>query len=222
MIKSRQLVANGFTLIEVLITLTVVGLLLGVVANFSINALSQSSVESARADSLGQSHIAMDRIINDIRLSAGAEENNRWSDANNVSGELAWQSDAGTLVLATAAVDSANNVIFADPSRYISDKNNIIYFVRDGVLYKRVLASPVAGNSAQTTCPANLASPTCPADRALLNNVTGFTVSYLNADEAVVLPADARAIELRIQTAVSKFSQNINSDYTTRAVFRND
>lgn len=222
MIKRRRLVEGGFTLVEVLITLTVVGLLLGIVANFSINALRQSSVESARAESLGQSHIAMDRIINDIRLSAGAEENNRWSDANNVNGEFAWQSGAGTLVLATAAVDSANNVIFADPSKYISEKNNIIYFVRDSVLYKRVLASPVANNSAQTTCPANLASATCPADRALLNNVTGFTVEYLNADEVTVLPADARAIELRVQTAITKFSQDIVSDYTTRAVFRND
>jgi prepilin-type N-terminal cleavage/methylation domain-containing protein len=222
MIKLRQLLANGFTLIEILITLTVVGILLGIIATFSITTLSQSSIEATRAELLSQSQIAMDRVINDTRLSAGAEQNNRWPDTNNVNGNLAWQSNSTSVVLATAVVDSANNIIFADPAKYISEKNNVIYFVQNKVLYKRVLASPVANNGAKTTCPAAAVSPTCPSDRALLKNVTSFTIKYLNGDEVEVVPSDARSIELTIKTSIYKFKRNISSDYTTRAVFRND
>lgn len=220
--KPRKIAADGFTLVEVLIALTVVAILLGVIANFAITALSQSSINAARAELLGQSQIAMDRAINDIRLSAGAEQNNRWPDANNATGPLTWQSDASTLVLATAVVNSSNDVIFADPAKYISEKNDIIYFVKSGILYKRVLASTIANNAAKTTCPTATASTACPADRALLKNVTSFTLKYLNGDEIEVTPENARSVELTIKTATSKFKRNITSDYTTRAVFRND
>ncbi|MGI9027740.1 MAG: PulJ/GspJ family protein [Candidatus Saccharimonadales bacterium] len=214
--------SKGFTLVETVISLTVVAILLTVIANFSISTLSQSSVEASRANLLSESQIAMDRVINDIRLSSGADESNRYADPNNPDGSLAWESTSGTLVLATAVQDASNTIIFADPTKYISEKNNVVYFVKDKVLYKRVLASPVANNAAVTTCPAAAATTVCPADRALLSNVTNFSIKYLNGDDQEVIPTESRSIELTVQTAVSKFSQNITSNYTTRAVFRND
>lgn len=192
-----------------------------VIANFSIDSLRFQSIESARANLLGESQITMDRIINDVRLSAGAESNNRWPDSNNANGSFAWSSNASTLVLAEAVVDKNNNIIFADPSKYISEKNDVIYFVSGKTLYKRILASPVANNSLQTTCPKNVATAACPADRQLLTNVTSFTIKYLNGDEQEVAQTDARSVELTIATQTSKFGQNITSSYSTRAVFRN-
>ncbi len=211
---------KGFTLVETMIALAVVGILLGIIAQFSVQSLGQSSVESARATLLGESQIAMDKIIRDIRLSAGAEANNRWPDANKAGGAYTWASDVSTLVLATAAQDAGDNVIFADQARYISEKNNVIYFVNNGNLYKRILASTVTGNTSKTTCPT--ATSACPADLLMLHNVTGFTVKYYNGDNHEVAPTEARSIELNIKTATRKFSQSITSDYTTRAVFRND
>lgn len=212
--------SNGFTLVETVVAVTVVGIVLGVIAIFSVSSLQQSSVETARATLLGESQIAMDRVISDIRLSAGADLNNRWPDANKTGGNFTWQSNASNLVLATAVLDTDNEIVFADPAQYISEKNNVIYFVSNGVLYKRVLAAPVTGNASETTCPT--AGPTCPADRAMLHNVTDFTVKYLNGDGQEVTPTDARSVEINIKTSTSKFSQDIDSDYTTRAVFRND
>jgi prepilin-type N-terminal cleavage/methylation domain-containing protein len=211
---------SGFTLVETVVAVTVVGIVLGIVSIFSISSLQQSSVETARANLLGESQIAMDRIISDVRLSAGADLNNRWPDDNNSGGDFAWQSSSNTLVLATAVVDNNNEIVFADPAQYISEKNNVIYFVHTGTLYKRVLAAPTISNSSETTCPTG--TDNCPADRAMLHNVTGFTVKYLNGDGQEVTPADARSVEVNIRTATQKFSQNIDSDYTTRAVFRND
>lgn len=213
---------TGFTLAETVIALGVVGLLLGLIANFAIASLAQSTVEAERANLLSQSQLAMDKVIADIRLAAGADQNNRWPDANNAGGIYAWSSDASNLVLATAVVDSNNNVIFADPSKYISEKNNVIYFVSGGSLYQRILASTVANNAAKTSCPEAQASTSCPADKKLLDNITGFNVKYISGDDQEVIPTEARSIELTIKTQISKFNQNITSDYTTRAVFRND
>lgn len=211
---------KGFTLVETVVAITVVGVVLGVVSIFSISSLQQSSVETARANLLGESQIAMDRIISDVRLSAGADLNNRWPDDNNSGGDFAWQSNNNTLVLATAVVDNNNEIVFADPAQYISEKNNVIYFVHDGILYKRILAAPTIDNSSETTCPTGTAD--CPTDRPMLHNVTGFAIKYLNGDGQEVAPADARSVEVNIRTSTNKFSQNIDSDYTTRAVFRND
>lgn len=218
----KNLGEKGFTLAETLVTLSVVSILFVVIGNFSITSLATSSIATAEANLQGESQIAMDRIINDIRLSAGAEQNNRWADVNKVEGDYSWQSNAGTVVLATAVQDTNENIIFADPAHYISEKNNVIYFVKDKILYKRVLASPVAGNAARNTCPKAVATAACPADRELLTNVTEFSVKYFNGDEQQVTPTDARSIELTLKTSIKKFSTNINSDYTTRAVFRND
>lgn len=216
----KQLGSKGFTLVETVVAVTVIGIVLGVITMFSLTSLQQSSVQTARANLLGESQIAMDRIIGDVRLSAGADTNNRWPDDNNSSGDFAWESNGSTLVLATAVLDSDNQIVFADPAQYISEKDNVIYFVDNGVLYKRVLAAPVDDNASQTTCP--VATDTCPADRALLHNVTEFAVKYLNGDGQEVSPPEARSVELNVKTATQKFNQDINSDYTTRAVFRND
>lgn len=214
---------KGFTLVEVVITVSVVGIVLGIVSLFAINSLTQSSVQSARADLLGESQIALDNIISDVRLSAGADDNNRHPDPNN-GGDLSmdWQSDATTLVLATAAVDNNNDIIFSDPVMYISEKNNVIYFVDQGVLYERVLASDAEGNNAKTTCPKNLSSEGCPEDKVMLNNVTKFEVKYFDNNDTEVTPTNARSVEISVETNVKKFGRDIKAEYVTRAVFRND
>lgn len=212
--------SDGFTLVEIVISLTIIGILFAVIGMFAVNVLGQTTVESVRASQLGESQIALDKITNDVRLSAGADINNRWADGNKSGGEFTWASNANTLLLATAVVNNNNDVIFADPAKYISEKNNVIYFVKDRVLYKRILASPVAGNSKKTTCP--VATQTCPKDSALLQNVNSFSFRYLNGNEQQVTPSEARAIEITVQTTTERFSQTIKSDYVTRAVFRND
>lgn len=219
---SKPLNSAGYTLVEVVITLSVIGILLGIVGNFAVSALTQTTVESVRASQLGQSQIAMDKVINDIRLSAGADIVNRWSDPNNPSGSYAWQANANTLLLSTVVMDPSDNVIFADASKYISEKNSVVYFVQNRTLYKRTLASTVAGNVAKTTCPAAAASNACPADSLMLNDVTSFKLKYLDNNNAEVTPTDARSVELSVEASTKRFGQQIKSSYTTRAVFRND
>jgi len=215
---------QGFTLVETLVTLLVTGLLIGVVVGFMVSGLSRNAIDSVRIDMLNEAHIALDIMTNDIRLSAVADDNNRWPDANapTQGDQFSWQSDADTLVLATAAEDASKNILFADASKYISNKNNAIYFISDGTLYKRVLASPVAGNAATTTCPKALATPSCPADKEFIHYVTSLSLKYYDAENVEVAPTNARSIQASVTLSTKKGGQTVSVSYSTRMVFRNE
>jgi type II secretory pathway pseudopilin PulG len=216
----------GFTLVEVTVALTMAGLLIAIVLGFMVNSLTQYSIAGARAELLNEAQIALDIAANDIRLSANADANNRWDDANAPgapSNELSWESDDDTLVLATAAENSSGDILFSDAANYISHKNNSIYFITDGKLYKRVLAAPnVTGNVAVTTCPAAVADNSCPADKLLLQNVELFSVKYFNEQNQEVAPDEARSIELHVKLKVIRYPESVLAEYKTRMVFRND
>jgi Tfp pilus assembly protein FimT len=221
----KQLNPAGFTVVELLVVLVVTTLLVLVITGFMIKNLQQSTLATARGNILRETEQSLDLVANDVRLSANADANNRWADINSPSGatnQWSWQSDDSTLVLATAAEDNNGAVIFSDSKNYITEKNNIVYFVKDGTLYKRTIASTVANNSATTSCPIASASASCPADKELLHNVTGFTVTYKDGQNDSVTATDARSIELGVTVSKHLYSQDISVDYKTRMVFRND
>ncbi len=221
----RRLDNTGFTIVEALVSLVVTTAVVLILTNYMLGGVQQSTIALSRDTITKETEQSLDLAANDIRVSANADENNRWPDANSPGGsgnQFGWQSDSTTLVLATAAKDQSGNIIFSDSANYITDKNNVVYFVRGGTLYKRVIAAPVSGNAAVTTCPAASASNSCPADKALLHNVTGFSVTYLNGQNQSVSPTDARAIELHVAVTKEVFGQPVSADYTTRMVFRND
>lgn len=214
---------SGFTLVEMIITITLVSLLSLVMANFVADWLQTASLNQARTTLLTNAQAALDNITNDIRLSGSADVNNRWPDANGPGGnQFGWQSSSNTLVLARIATTSSKQVIFSDPVQYITEKDNVIYFVSNKVLYRRILASDDPTTSAVTTCPASSASASCPADRAVARDVTAFSVTYYNADDQVVTAADARAIQLAITLSATQGGKTTTASYTTRMVFRNE
>jgi hypothetical protein len=221
----KRLGGAGFTIVEALVSIVVTTTVVLVLTNYMLGGIQQSAIALGRDTMIKQVEQSLDLAAQDIRISANADENNRWPDPNSPGGggnQFGWQSDDTTLVLATAAKDQSGNVIFSDPANYITEKNNIVYFVQDGTLYKRIIAAPVSGNAVVTTCPAAVASGSCPADKALLENVTGFDVTYLNGQNQSVQPTDARSIELHVTVAKEVFKQPVSADYTTRMVFRND
>jgi type II secretory pathway component PulJ len=218
----KRLDSGGYTLIEVTIALVVTGVLIFSILNFTTNTLVQFSESEARSNFLSGAQTALDIANNDIRLSASADENNRWEDSNAPGGVYGWQSDSDTLVLATAVEDNNGDIIFADPSEYISEKNNVVYFISNGALYKRVIAAPIANNSAITTCPAAEATSSCPADKKLLEDVSNFSVKYIDGVGDEVAPTSARSVELTVDLYTEEFSRPISVNYTTGMVFRND
>ncbi len=220
----NKLRGAGFTIVELLIAITVSVVLMLAVMGFMTNEIDQSTVASAQAALLSQAGVGLNRINTDVRLSSNADANNRWPDnyPPTSGNAYSWASSSTTLILATAATDIHGNILWQDASEYIPYKNNLIYFVQNGTLYKRTLAAQVTGNVTLTSCPAAHASGTCPADEIILNNVSSFTVNYLDGNGNSVIPTNARSIDLQVSLASTSFGRPIKATYTTQMVFRDD
>lgn len=219
--------SGGFTIIELMVAMSITGLLFIIFMNFTNSTLVETSVTSARGDLLREAQLTLDLITRDIRLSSNADDLNRIPDENAPEGAtnpFSWYSDNDTIVLATAAMDINQNIIFEDPLRYSSLKNNSIYFVQDRTLYKRTLAADRVDNTARTSCPASLATELCPADRKLIENIVEqFQIRYLNADDTeVAIPTEARSVELTLVLRTERFNRTLETSYVTRTVFRNE
>lgn len=214
---------RGFTLVEMLITVTLVGAVSLALANFVADWLRTSDLARARTSLLSNAQEALDSITQDIRLSGSADENNRWADPNAPGGSnYGWASNASTLVLARIATTPDREVIFSDPAEYITEKDNVIYYVSGQRLYQRIIASEDSDTSAVSTCPPASATPACPADKMVARDITAFSVAYYDADDQVVDPTNARAIQLSITLSYDKGGETVTADYTTRMVFRNE
>jgi type II secretory pathway component PulJ len=214
---------RGMTLVELTITMVVTLTVATGVIVFMVSGLRNFSTASAKANILAQAQTAMDKISADIVSAAAADDNNRIDDSHSPIGgnPNGWASDSDTLILATAAENSAGNIIYADATQYISYKNNVVYFLNNGTLYRRVLAVSVAGNKAKTTCPMASVTATCPGDSTILDNVTSLTFTYQNHANQTVSPDDARSVEMSV-TVQSKAYKSAKATYKTRQVFRND
>lgn len=214
----------GFTITELLVAIIVGTILSGAIMGFMTDELKQSTVSLAKAGLLHDAQVGLDIANNDIRLSSNADDNNRWQDnyAPVAGSPYSWQSNSTTLILATAAVDTSGNIIWQDQNDYIPYKNNIIYFLQNGTLYKRILAAGVANNSATTSCPAAYVTASCPADRIMLQNVSSFSVAYHDGNGANVTPSSARSVVLSVTLSKTEYNQALTATYTAQMVFRND
>lgn len=221
----RRLNASGMTITELLVTCVVVSIMSIVIVDFLGNWTKQHAISETRSTLLAEAQTALDTVTDAVRLSAAADQNNRWEDDNapGAPGDLlSWASSADTLVLASAVEDTTGNIIFSDPLNYTSQKNNQIFFVNNGVLYRRILAAPESDNALATSCPESVATASCPADRNLAESVTDFSVTYYDGSNQEVAPTDARSVELSITLGTTKYDQQISETYSTRMVFRND
>lgn len=222
--SAADLGQRGFTLVETMITLVMTGVLATTIIVFMISGLRTYGKATSKAYLISQAQSGVERISNDILLSANADENNRIEDNYSPGAPtnlLSWQSDADTLILATAAEDNSRNILFADASQYITHKNNVIYFLDGKVLRKRTLAANIANNRAITSCPASVATTSCPADRVILENVSSFVVTYRDHLNQSVPPEDARSVEVAVTLDDKKYATT-TVNYKTRTVFRNE
>lgn len=220
---SRRRGQRGITLVELVVSMVLTGIIAAAVTMFVVNTLQTYSSASIRAELLAGAQTAMDRINSDIILSASADENNRVEDANSpdAGDPLGWVGDGDTLILATAAEDGDRELLFADPAQYVTHKNNVIYYLQGDTLRRRVLAADVTGNRAVTTCPDAVANAGCPADGRLLSDVETFAVTYYNHLDQAVAPENARSVEVSL-TVKDKSRADTRVSYKSRTVFRND
>lgn len=213
---------KGFTLVEMMVATAVVSIIITLTLGYLSSTLQGTLIKSARAQLLQDAQISLNIINRDIKHAANVDVNNRWGDdyAPDPTNPYSWESDADTLILASPAQDSNDNFLYLDPFAYITHKDNLIYFVEDGTLYRRTLAAEVSGNAATTTCPESASG--CPADSVLAQDVTGFQVAYLDANNNPVPPAQARSVEVTLTLATQVYGRDVSVSYETLSVFRNE
>lgn len=214
---------RGFTLTEMLITMILISILSLSIANFIADWLQTANLAQVRSTLLSNAQDALDNVSDDIRLSGAADRTNRWPDPNGPgSNQFGWSSNGSTLVLGRIATTSSNDVIYSDAAKYVSQKDNVIYYVSNKKLYQRIIAADDPNTSAVTTCPPESATSSCPADRKIAQDVTNFSISYYNADDQVVAPDESRSVKLSITLTETQGGQHVSATYTTRMVFRNE
>lgn len=219
----KKLDQSGFTLVEMLVSMLIIAILSLTIANFIVTWLQASTLSQVRTSLLGTAEYALDTINTDIRLSGSVDQNNRWADANSPGGgSYGWTSSGQALILAKIAVDKSNNVIFSDTAKYISQKDNEIYFLSGTTLYRRTLASPSSNDAAVTTCPSAEVTASCPIDTTVATGVTNFSVSYFDSAGNATTTANTRSVQISITIAKNINTQTISESYTTRMVFRNE
>jgi prepilin-type N-terminal cleavage/methylation domain-containing protein len=112
------------------------------------------------------------------------------------------------------AISSTNAI--SDPNSPLggwttSDPSNII-----------MANAAASGNTAQTTCPQNLASPTCPPDRLFSSNASNLSFTfYDSSDNTTSNATQARSVNLQVDMAKKVFGKNIVLSNTTRVTLRN-
>jgi prepilin-type N-terminal cleavage/methylation domain-containing protein len=214
---------KGFTLIELVVVMVVVGIVAVMMSSFIENWLQQTTLAQDRSSLLLDAQTAVGTINNDIKMSGDVDQNNRWPDANGPNGnQYGWTSSSSVLILAKAAVDKSNNIIFADPSQYISEKDNEIYYLSGTTLYRRTLASNNPSDAAVTTCPASDATSSCPPDLVVATNVKSVSFTYYDINgKQTANVSDARTVGVDLTLFQKLGNQTITASYTTRMVMRN-
>jgi prepilin-type N-terminal cleavage/methylation domain-containing protein len=213
---------NGFTLIELMVVVLVMGILSVALANFIFGWMNTAGLQQVRSNLQYDAEYALDTVNNDIMLSGSVDSTNRWPDPNGPGGNYGWTSNSQTLILAKVATDSSGNPIFLDSTDYITQKDDEIYYLSGTTLYRRTLSSGTSGDSAVTTCPPSLSTSSCPPDMTVATNVSAWSVAYYGANNNVVSPDLARSVQLSITLSGSYGAEPLSASYTTRMVFRND
>lgn len=214
---------NGYTLVELTIATAIISAIILLMMNFMSVRIADNAAKSARSSVQLESQKALDIISRDIKHSASVDGQNRWSDnyaPDSPTNNFSWTSDSDTLILAHPAINTSGQVIFQDAQGYVSYKDDFIYFVKDKVLYKRILAAPVANNRAITTCPSGTSN--CPSDIKLADDVETFLVTYYaTGEQAGNDPAPSRSVDVTLRINKRVFGKNIIEEKREHTTFRN-
>ena len=78
----KRLKQGGFTLIEMMVSTGIGGIIIVIMMNFTANYVKTTAVQEACDTLLSEAQLGLDYISQVIRLPADADSNNRWPDHN--------------------------------------------------------------------------------------------------------------------------------------------
>lgn len=218
----RQLRSRGFTIVELMISITIIGIVsvgvLGILTNYLV-ILTRNAIAT---DMTADSQNLLRATVEELRYGAGVRQTNTITDANAPSGGWNTSNANFVIIIAMPALDNDDDYII-DPLTGQPYNNEFVYFKSGNNLYKRILAHPSAtGNALVTTCPKSLASASCPADRYLVDTIDDMVFTLYDQNDAVTTdPLLARSVKIDLSLSKDTFGSPLSLDYSIQTTLRN-
>ncbi len=214
---------RGYTLVELVVSIGLMGILLVSVLAISVNYLALVTRNNISVDMTVDSQNLLRKTVEELRYGAGVREANTISDPNSpVEGWTTNNSDF-VIIIAQPAENSSKQYIINSLTG-LPYNNELVYFKSGNVLYQRTLAnSSASGNTAQTSCPAALATPSCPADIKLIEYIEDMNFTLYDQDDvATNNPLLARSVKIDLSVSRDTFGQPLTLENSIRVTLRNN
>lgn len=209
----NNLKQTGFTITELVISIVITGILVLILGDFFTNNMLGLSRNENQLTNDHNTRLAAETVNRYIRQAQSVELTNSIADPNQPSG---WTSGANTIVLSVPALDSSQNPIYTDTSHSSVYNNNIIFYIDNSIIYRRVLSNTNApGNNSVTTCPPALASPGCPPDPKVNDTHATLSIDYGGPIN------EASLITVTLTQSLNASGGAYTSTLTTKTALRN-
>lgn len=232
----KHLNTNGFTLVEVIITVMLSAIIITIFATFIGRSLNNYTREQTKTTLQANTKLAVESVAKDVRSAKLVETHNTQSDSHSPTPTpYGWTSTTGsvppnsdTLVMAVPSRKSDNSLIYLDGQHNSICTDDVVYYIdsTSKILYRRLIAASgsscdsTAGNVAITTCPAGTSG--CPIDAKVVEDVATFgAVYYDSGNNVAASPGNAFAVQLSLTQTQVKGSHTYASTYSTIASLRN-
>lgn len=214
----------GFTIVELSIAVAVAGVLAVVIFEATFDYYADVSRAQTSTDMALVSQNILNQMTGDIRLADAISNTNAIADPNAPSPPGYWQTSnpSNVIIIESPALDSSHNIIY-DPDTGFPYRNEYIYFVSGGSMYKRVLANTSApGNTAVTTCPADKSSASCPPDILFSDRVSNLNFTFYDSSDNTTADAtQARSVLLEVDLGQDVYGKNVALNNQARITLRN-
>lgn len=217
---------RGFTLVELIVTVTVLLILSVSIVSFITTWLKQYSASSVRTNLNTDSQTIIRRMNDDVRKSTKLLVNNEITDPSAPTPPGKWASSANQLVLGQTPRTTSGDGIFDPPAgNYTGTSDSIIYYLNGTTLYRRIVPAtnyPTNANLPLVSC--TPASPTiggCPTDTKIADNVKTIAyIFYTNTGAVTTNAATATAVKINLQLEKTQAGQVITTSSSAMMVFR--
>lgn len=213
---------TGFTLVEVIISMVILGILSVAMVSAVTLWLGQYSSGSARQKLTTNVQVALTRISDDVRRSHTLLAENSVSDPNAPSPPSKWVTSDSLLVLAQTPRNASGDGLYSDTVNYTGTADSIIYYQRNGELFRRVVPANYTGNVnlPLITCTPQ-SSGGCPADSKIASGVSLVRYTYLDKDNSATTNASlTKVVKIELELTTQQSSQTITAKNSTTIALR--
>lgn len=198
--------SEGHTIVELVVAMALTTILSVALIGFMVTSLGQSAIAQTRSQMANTIQTTLGRINDDVRRSYGVMPNNTIQDPKAPTATGEWVSNGTTLVIAQPALKSTGGAYDTAVRAY----DTIVYYRKDGNIYKRTIAYPDSENAISTlTCPASAAGG-CPSDILIASNIAGLSFTYFTKSGSTTTdPILAASVKTTLSFERSQSGQQI-------------